>query len=113
MKKPSACHFVIKKAAKDIAGDFYHRAAHDNDFHKYYPNEKKFINREYWRFIPAAREALWKILRGEADASMRGNGLTEEQITKTKDDVLDVLMKDKSLPQGGKMVSQSQFIGHA
>ena len=70
-----------------------------------------FIKREWWRFIATAKESMWGILRGEADQSMRARGMNESEIEKVKQDTFEVLSKEGTLPRGGKMVSQAQFVG--
>ena len=109
--KPQATHFAIKHLCEEMAGTFYEGAAHDNQFYKFYPNQAMFIKREWWRFIAAAKESMWGILRGEADKSMRARGMSDAEIEKVKQDTFEVLSKEGTLPRGGKMVSQSQFAG--
>ena len=110
-KRPQATHFAIKQLCMEMAGVFYEGAAHDNQFYKFYPNQMMFIQREWWRFIASATESLWGILRGESDASMRMQGMTEAQIEKTKQDTFDILCKEGTIPKGGKMVNMQQFSG--
>jgi uncharacterized protein involved in outer membrane biogenesis len=110
-QKPQATHFAIKQVCEEMAGVFYEGAAHDNQFYKFYPNQSDFIKREWWRFIATAKESLWGILRGEADASMRARGMSESEIEKTKQDTFDVLSKEGTLPKSGKMVSMAQYAG--
>lgn len=110
-QKPQATHFAIKQVCEEMAGVFYEGAAHDNQFYKFYPNQTDFIRREWWRFIATAKESMWGILRGEADANMRLHGMTDAQIEKTKQETFDILSKEGTLPKNGKMVGMQEFSG--
>jgi hypothetical protein len=79
-------HEMLAATAKEMAGCWYEEAAHDNDFYHYYPKQKMFINREWPRFIEAARQTLVKML---------GMGSTPEY---QKELIADALIKHASLP---------------
>lgn len=81
-------HVLIKKTAEEMAGCFYEEAAHDNQFYYFYPNVKKFIKREYKRFIKPARAML---------AQMLGMNHVSQAL---KDEIHEALLLDRSLPQG-------------
>lgn len=80
-------HWAIAKVARELAGSWYDESAHDNDFFKFYPNENLFIEREYPRFIPLARE-------------MMGNQLGDPKIPECqKEDIYEALMLDRTTPK--------------
>lgn len=84
--KPKLAHEMVAETAKEMAGAWYEEAAHDNEFYKFYPKQKMFINREWHRFIPAAKNTL---------AIMLGRESTPEW---QKDAIADALIKHASLP---------------
>lgn len=55
-------HELIADTAKGLAAAFYEEAAKDNDFYKFYPKQKAFVNREWGRFVEAARNTLAQML---------------------------------------------------
>ena len=55
-------HKLLAETAKELAGAFYEEAAHDDTFYSYYPDQKKFIKREWHRFVETARLQLSKML---------------------------------------------------
>lgn len=116
-QKPQACHVALRKICKEMAGAFYEGAAHDNDFHKHYPEQAMFIEREWWRFLESARQSMWGIIRGERDLAMLASGLSRDAVEHAKEECLEILMRDKTIPKGGKMVTPSGFmsgqVGHA
>lgn len=79
-------HELVAETAKDMAACWYEEAAHDNEFYKFYPKQKLFINREWPRFIAAAKATL---------ALMLGRTDTPEW---QKDQITDALIKHASLP---------------
>jgi hypothetical protein len=79
-------HEMLAQTAKEMAGCWYEEAAHDNEFYAFYPKQKMFINREWHRFIDAAKYTL---------ALMLGNPLTPEW---QKERIMDALIKHASLP---------------
>lgn len=89
MKKPKACHHLIKKTAVELAGEFYDKEAHDNTFYHFYPNEKFFIKTEWYQFITIAKSILVQML-GKPD-------ICEAM----KEEIFEALMLDKLLPKGG------------
>src|SRR5665213_2654698 len=61
-------HEMVANTAKEMAGCWYEEAAHDDEFYAFYPNQNKFIKREYHRFIEAARLTLSGMLgRNDVD----------------------------------------------
>lgn len=92
MKKLSACHFLIKKTAVELAGQHYDKAAHDNVFYHYYPTEKFFIQHEWHQFITMAKSIL---------TSMLGRHDICEAM---KEEIFDALIKNASLPKGGTAI---------
>lgn len=79
-------HEMVAQTAKEMAGCWYEEAAHDNDFYHFYPKQKMFINREWPRFIQAAKQTL---------ALMLGRASTPEW---QKEQITDALIKHASLP---------------
>lgn len=94
MAKPSACHFLIKKTAMELAGQHYEKSAHDNVFYHYYPTEKFFMAKEWHQFITMAKSILVAML-GRKDVCEA-----------MKEEIFDALMKDKSLPKGGTPIEE-------
>lgn len=79
-------HALVAETAKEMAAVWYEQAAHDNDFYKFYPKQRMFINREWKRFITAAKSTL---------AQMLGRIDTPEW---QKEQIMDALIKHASLP---------------
>jgi len=80
-------HKLIAETAKEMAGAFYEEAAGESDdFYRYYPKQREFINREWKRFIEAARIQLSKML---------GMPHVPEQ---QKEIIFEALIKHASLP---------------
>lgn len=88
-------HNLVADTAKAMAGEWYETAAHDNTFYKYYPNRGKFIAREWGRFIGMARRQL---------ALMLGNPKYPESL---KDQILDALCLQNTLPKGDHSIAAS------
>jgi hypothetical protein len=81
-------HEMLAETAKEMAGAWYEEAAHDNEFYAFYPKQKFFINREWHRFIPAAKTQLAVML-----------GMSDEQVPEwQKERIADALIKHASLP---------------
>lgn len=79
-------HELVASTAKEMAACWYEEAAHDNEFYAFYPKQKMFINREWPRFIAAAKATL---------AQMLGMVTTPEW---QKEQIMDALVKHASLP---------------
>lgn len=79
-------HELVAETAKEFAAAWYEEAAHDNTFYAYYPSQKGFIKREWFRFVEAARKHL---------ALMLGMSATPEH---QKEQIFDALVKHSSLP---------------
>lgn len=79
-------HEMVASTAKEMAACWYEEAAHDNEFYAFYPKQKMFINREWPRFISAAKATL---------AQMLGSVNTPEY---QKEQIMDALVKHASLP---------------
>lgn len=79
-------HELVAATAKDMAACWYEEAAHDNEFYAFYPKQKMFINREWTRFIAAAKAQL---------AVMLGNPMIPEW---EREQIADALIKHASLP---------------
>lgn len=79
-------HELVAATARDMAACWYEEAAHDNEFYGFYPKQKQFINREWPRFIAAAKATL---------ALMLGKPETPEW---EKEQIMDALVKHASLP---------------
>lgn len=105
MKKPGATHKALAKIAKEMAGEFYENAAHDNDFYRHFPNPGVFIGREWWRFLGFAEQSLWKIVNGETDWKLRAEGKSEDLINGIKEDCLEIIFLNKTLPKDGKAIA--------
>lgn len=84
--KQKLAHELIAETAKEMAGCWYEEAAHDNEFYAFYPKQRMFINREWKRFIAAAKATL---------AQMLGNPTTPEW---QKEQIFDALVKHSHLP---------------
>lgn len=86
IQKPhqQACHFLLAKTAKEIAGAQYEEWAHNNVFYKSWPNRRVFIRANWPDFIPTARDTLAKMLEGNLSQTL-------------KDEIFEALMKDHSL----------------
>lgn len=81
-----ATHILIAKTAKEIAGAFYEDAAKSDLFYKRHPDQKRFIEAHWPKFVADTRKIL---------ATMLGqNNLPEV----AKEEILDALIKDKSIP---------------
>jgi hypothetical protein len=92
-------HELIANTAKDMAACFYEEAAHDNDFYRFYPNQKMFIAREWKRFVEHARKQLAEML-GRSD-------IPEHQ----KEFIHDALIKHASLPGNTPVRQARQLVG--
>ena len=79
-------HELLAETAKEMAAVFYEEIAHDNDFYHFYPDQKKFVKREWHRFVESARLELSKML---------GYSTTPEW---QKEQIFDALIKHASLP---------------
>lgn len=79
-------HELVADTAKEMAACWYDEAAKDNEFYKFYPKQKMFINREWPRFLAAAKATL---------AQMLSVSTTPEW---QKDQITDALIKHASLP---------------
>ncbi len=85
-KKQKFTHTLIAETAKEMASCWYEEAAHDNDFFHFYPKQKMFVNREWKRFVEAARKTL---------ATMLGNPTLPEW---QKEQIFDALVKHAGMP---------------
>lgn len=79
-------HEMVAAIAKEMAACWYEELAHDNEFYKFYPKQKMFINREWKRFISAAKATM---------AQMLSDPLLDEW---KKEQIFDALVKHASLP---------------
>lgn len=79
-------HEMVAATAKEMAGCWYEEAAHDDDFYKFYPCQKKFIKREWHRFVSHAKQTL---------AQMLGSTQIPEW---QKEQIFEALIKHASLP---------------
>lgn len=84
--KTKFTHELIAQTAKEMAAAFYEEAARDNEFYVFYPQQKMFINREWKRFVEAARKML---------AVMLGYSTTPEW---QKEQISDALIKHAAIP---------------
>lgn len=87
MKSSLATHRLIRETAKEFAGAFYDGAAHDNTFYKMYCSERKFVAKEWGRFVPHARSIMAQMLAR--------NDVSEHE----KEEIEEALQFDRSLPQ--------------
>lgn len=85
-KKQQFAHELIAATAKEFAGAFYEELALDDAFFSFYPSQKKFIRREWPRFVEAARLQLSKMLGM--------SHISEFQ----KEQIFDALLKHSALP---------------
>ena len=81
-------HKLIAKTAKEMAACAYEEWAHDDLFYKLWPNQKLFVAKNWKDFVRIARASLAQMLSGNYPEIM-------------KEEILDALIKDRSLPQGG------------
>lgn len=79
-------HKLIAATAKEMAAAWYEEAAHDNQFYAFYPSQKKFMKREWHRFVEAARLTLSKML---------GFSTTPDYM---KEEIFDALIKHSEMP---------------
>jgi hypothetical protein len=86
MSKQKFAHELVAETAKQMAGAFYEELAKDNEFYKFYPQQKMFINREWKRFIAASKATL---------AQMLNDPFTPDW---QKEQIMDALIKHASLP---------------
>lgn len=103
-KKPQdnrMVHWLIKDVAQSLAGAYYELAAstgkHCNEFYKAFPNQKKFIRKEWPRFIHYARQTMVQQL-------MDGS-LSDAQ----KLDISDALCLDATLPYSTQETQITDF----
>ncbi len=82
------CHELIAKLAKEIAEKSYDSFASDNTFYKMYPNAKRYVSKEWGRFVPEARDILAKML------GMKHISIEQKEV------IADALMLDRTLPKG-------------
>lgn len=92
-------HELIAETAREMAGCWYEEAAHDNEFYEFYPKQKFFINREWKRFVEAARMTM---------VNMLGLSTTPEW---QKEQISDALIKHASLPGNIDRRVAAQLIG--
>ncbi len=91
-------HFRIADIAEAMASDAYETLAKDNQFYKAWPNQKSFALKHRAAYMKAARTSL---------AAMLGNSfphLSKEEEEKMKEEIMDVLLNDRFLPQGNANV---------
>lgn len=84
--QPKYAHELVAQTAKEMAAAWYEEAAHDNDFYRFYPLQNMFINREWKRFIDAAKNQL---------SIMLGMSTVPEW---EKEQIFEALIKHASLP---------------
>lgn len=94
-------HFLIKDVAQALAGAYYELAAstgkHCNEFYKAYPNQKRFIRKEWPSFIHYARQTLVQQLMDQS--------LSDAQ----KMDISDALCLDATLPYSTQETQVTDF----
>lgn len=100
MKSSLATHKLIKETAKEFAGTFYDAAARDNTFYKMYKTERKFVEREWGRFVPHARSIMAQML-ARTDVSEH-----------EKDQIEEALQLDRSLPQSQQHGFEDSLLLH-
>lgn len=81
------CHWMMKKVAQELAGEWYETQARDNEIFKICPDQKLFIHKCWGHFLPLARVCLVKSL----------NSMTLPE--SAKEDIMEALILDKSLPE--------------
>lgn len=103
LKRPKPqkfAHTLVAETAKELAGEFYEEAAHDDTFFKFYPEQKIFIKREWHRFVETARVSLSKMLGVSV--------VNEEQ----KAIILDALLKHSAMPGNvDRRVAERELMG--
>lgn len=81
------CHWLIKKTAQEMAGEWYETAARDDQIFKICPDQKVFIRKCWGHFIPLARVCLIK--------SLKSRTLPEA----AKEEIMEAIILDKSCPK--------------
>ncbi len=96
-------HNYVAQVAQGMAAEIYEVMAIDNTFYKLWPNQRKFVHKNWKQFIKQAREALATMLTNDK--------YTEDQ----KDEIMHALMLDRALPPNGDtsvQVPKSSLIMH-
>lgn len=78
-------HRLIAETAKEIAAAAYEDLVRDDMFYRAWPRQRHFVIKKWATFIPAARDSLIEILKGNHPQPM-------------KDEIMEALLLDRSLP---------------
>lgn len=101
-------HFRIADVAEAMAADAYETLAKDNRFYKAWPNQKSFALKHRAAYMKAARTSLTTML-GKSYPN-----LSKEEEEKMKEEIMDVLLNDRFVPQGNvnipTLAARSQLI---
>lgn len=81
------CHWMIKKVAQELAGEWYEHAASDDQIFKICPDQKVFIKKCWGHFIPLARASMIKLLQSPTLPEL------------AKEDIMEAILLDKQLPK--------------
>lgn len=55
-------HPMVRETAKELCGAYHEEmASRDDEFFRYYPNQRMFILRYWGQFVEAAAATLWKL----------------------------------------------------
>lgn len=100
LKSSLTCHKLIRSTAMEFAGAFYDGAAPDNTFYHWYPSEKFFVDYEWGRFVPQARQILAQMLAR--------NDIPEHE----KEQIEEALQLDRTLPQSQQHGLEDKLILH-
>lgn len=83
-------HWLVKKTAEELAGEYYEYAAsnkkHGDAFYKAFPNQRKFIKKEWRSFIAATKDIMTTIM---------SNPMTPEG---QRQEIYHALVLDATLP---------------
>jgi len=92
-KRLKATHKLIKATAEEIAGQSYDElAAANKTFRDIYPDQYKFVERNWQEFVLAARAALALMLMSPTVSEV------------VKDDIHEALLLDRTLNYKGSAV---------
>lgn len=80
-------HEYVKKVAQSIAGEYYEKAASNDDFYKAWPKQDAYIRRCWQDHVGVARACLTEMLKSAK--------YTAEQ----KEQIYDALLLDRTLPK--------------
>ena len=90
MSSAPVVHRLIASTAMEMAGAVYEEMASDDTFYRYNKSQKRWMDKNWGRFVDAARTTL----AGMLDASHNYSQIM-------KDEIYEALLADATLPNGG------------